>query len=78
MVLLERNLHGHPLAGLLWERKFEELRFEKGWDKVPTWECLHAHKKLGLFLSVHLDDVKMIEETQNMDSLWKILQKNRQ
>ena len=24
VVLLERNLYGHPLAGLLWERQFEE------------------------------------------------------
>ena len=24
VVPLERNLYGHPLAGLLWERQFEE------------------------------------------------------
>ena len=24
VVLLERNLYGHPLAGLLWERQFEK------------------------------------------------------
>ena len=24
VVLLERNLNGHPLAGLLWERQFEK------------------------------------------------------
>ena len=26
VVPLERNLHGHPLAGLLWERQFETRR----------------------------------------------------
>ena len=39
--LLERNFYGHPLAGLLWESKFEEVIFEKGWEKVTTWECLY-------------------------------------
>ena len=36
MVLLERNLYGHPLAGLLWERPFEEVLLERGWEKVPN------------------------------------------
>ena len=26
VVPLERNLYGHPLAGLLWERQFEKIR----------------------------------------------------
>ena len=25
VVLLERNLYGHPLAGLLWERQYEKI-----------------------------------------------------
>ena len=28
VVLLERNLYGHFLAGLLWERQFEKVLFE--------------------------------------------------
>ena len=35
VVLLERNLYGHPVAGLLWERQFEKVLFEHGWEKVP-------------------------------------------
>ena len=27
LVTLERNLDGHPLAGLLWERRYEEVLF---------------------------------------------------
>ena len=30
VVPLERNLYGHPLAGLLWERQFEEVLLELG------------------------------------------------
>ena len=33
VVLLERNLYGHPLAGLLWERQFKEALSELGWEK---------------------------------------------
>ena len=58
VVPLERNLYGHLLAGLLWERQFEEVLMELGWDKVPRWECLFVHRKQGLFLSVFVDAIK--------------------
>ena len=31
VVPLERNLYGHPLAGLLWERQFEKILLQHGW-----------------------------------------------
>ena len=40
VVPLERNLYGHPLAGLLWERQFEKILLKHGWEKVSDWECL--------------------------------------
>ena len=40
VVPLERNLYGHPLAGLLWERQFEKVLLKHGWEKIPNWECL--------------------------------------
>ena len=30
VVPLERNLYGHPLAGLLWERQFEKILLQHG------------------------------------------------
>ena len=30
--------------------------FEKGWEKMPTWECLYVIKKHGLFSSVFVDE----------------------
>ena len=50
LVLLERNLYGHPLAGLLWERPFEEVLVELGREKVPNWECLSVHRKTRTIL----------------------------
>ena len=35
VVLLERNLYGHPLAGLLCERQFEQVLSEVKLEKVP-------------------------------------------
>ena len=60
VVPLERNLYGHPPAGLLRQRQVEKVLLELGWAKVSSWECLFVHRKQGLFfLPVHVDDVKM-------------------
>ena len=36
VVLLGRNLYGHPLTSLLWERQFEEVLLGLGWEKLPN------------------------------------------
>ena len=64
VVPLERNLCGHPLAGLLWERQFEDVLVELGWEKVPNLECLFVHRSQGLFLSEKVDDIKMTGKKQ--------------
>ena len=51
VVPLERNLFGHPLAGLLWERQFEEVLLELGWEKVP---------KLGMSLRLSKTRIVLI------------------
>ena len=72
VVPLERNLYGHPLAGLLWERQFEKIRLQRGWEKVSNWECLFVHREKGLFLSVYVDDIKLAGKKQNLDPMWKL------
>ena len=74
-VLLERNLYGHPLAGLLWERQFEKVLLKYGWEKIPNWECLFVHREKGLFLSVYVDDIKLAGKKQYIDPMWKLLNK---
>ena len=73
VVPLERNLFGHPLAGLSWERQFDKVLSEHGWRKVPNWECLFVHREKGLFLSVYADDIKLAGKKQNIDPMWKVL-----
>ena len=52
VVPLDRNLYGHPLAGLLWERQFEKVLI--GQERVPQ--------------SVYVDDFKMSGRKQNPQS----------
>ena len=75
VVPLERNLYGHPLAGLLWERQFEKVLLKHGWEKIPNWECLLVHREKGLFLSVYVDDIKLAGKKHNIDPMWKVLNK---
>ena len=74
VVPLERNLYGHPLAGLLWERQFEKILLKHGWEKIPNWECLFVHREKG-FLSVYVDDIKLAGKKHNLDPMWKVLNK---
>ena len=64
VVPLERNLYGHPLAGLLWEWQFEKGLLKYGWEKVPNRECLFVNREKGLFLSVYVDDIKLAGKKQ--------------
>ena len=75
VVLLERNLYGHPLAGLLWERQFEKILLQHCWENFPNWECLFVHREEGFFVSVYVDDIKLAGKKQNLDPMWKVLNK---
>ena len=74
-VPLERNLYGHPLAGLLWKRQFQKILSKYGWEKVPNWECSFVHRDKGLFLTVSVDDIKLAGKKHNINPMWKVLSK---
>ena len=46
-----------------------------GWGKIPHCECLFGHREKGLFLSVHVDDIKLAGKKQNLDPMWKLFNK---
>ena len=65
VVPLERNLYGHPLAGLLWERQFEKILLQYGWEKgFQIGNVSFVHREKGLFLSVYVDDIKLAGKKQ--------------
>ena len=76
VVPLERNLYGHLLAGLLWERQFEKILLKHGWEKIPNWQCLFVHREKGLFLSVYVDDKEMFERSRELVQHGKELMKD--
>ena len=76
VVLLDRNLYGHPWAGPLLERQFEKVLLEHGWETVSNWECLFVNQARGVFLSVYVDDIKLAGKTENKEPTWKILMKD--
>ena len=75
VVPLERNLYGHRLAGLLWERQFEKILLEHGREKVSNWEYFFVHREKGLFLSVYVYAIKLGGKKQNIDPMWNVLNK---
>ena len=70
----ERNLYGHPFAGLLWKRQCEKILLKFGWEKVSNWMLIRTPWK-GLFLSVCVDAIKLAGKNQNIDPMWKVLNK---
>ena len=75
VVPLERNLCGHPLAGLLRERQFEKILVKYVWEKVSNWKCLFVHREKGLFPSMYADDTKLAGKKQSIDPMWTVLDK---
>ena len=52
IVLLERNLSGHPLAGFFWEWRFGVVPVELGWRKVPNCECHFSSKPRNILIGI--------------------------
>ena len=76
VVHLERNLYGHPLAGLLWERQFEKVLLEHDWGKVPNWECLFANGEKRTILVCIRGRFQLAGKKQNINPTWKNLLKD--
>ena len=65
---------------ILWQYYYGKGNFEKillkhGWEKVSNRERLFVHREKGLFLSVYVDDIKLAGKKQNIDPMWKVLNK---
>ena len=75
VVPLERNLYGHPLARLLWERHFEKILLKHGWEKFQIGNVSLYIVTKDFFLSVYVDDIKLAGKKRNLDPMWKLLNK---
>ena len=66
---LERNLYGHPLAGVSWKRQFDKILLKHGFLENFKLEYLFVHREKGSFLSVYVDDIQLAGKTQNLDPM---------
>ena len=58
------------------EKQLENVLLEHAWSKVPNWECLFTlQKKKRLYFSAYVKDIKLVGKKQNVDPLWKVLNK---
>ena len=71
----ERNLYGHLVAGLSWERQFEKILLKYGREKVFNWECFSCTVKKGYSYLCMLMTTKLAGHKQNIDPMWKVLNK---
>ena len=55
VVPLERNLYGHPLAGLYGKGNLRKSCWNTFGRRFSNWECLYVHREKRLFLSVYVD-----------------------
>ena len=58
------------------QKQLENVLSEHFWGKVPNWKCFCVYRLKGLFLSVYVDDIKLVGKRQNIDPTWKILMKD--
>ena len=73
---LDRNLYGHPMTALLWERQFENILLNYVWEKVSNWECLFVHREKRMILICVCGWHKnWLETNKNIDPMWKVLNK---
>ena len=56
-------------------KQIAKILLKHGREKIPNWECLFVHRGKGLFLSVYVDDIKLTGKKQNIDPMWKPLNK---
>ena len=72
---LERNLYGLPLAGLFWDRRWNEVSLQESFGKGTPIGNFFLFTNKQLFLSVYVDDQKMAGRTASLAPLCSKLKK---
>ena len=76
VVPLRLNLYGHPKAGLYWEQHCARNILKNGFEKMRGWDNVYQHKLKKLWLSVYVDDFKMVGAAENLKPMWQQLMKS--
>ena len=70
---LRLSLYGHPMSGKYWENHYSSALLQGGFQRLPGWECTFYHEKLGLILSVYVDDFKLCGRKESLAKGWKLM-----
>ena len=65
-----------PLSGSFWEQHCHTALSKVGFEALEGWECVFVHRKLGLFLSVYVDDFKLAGRAENLQTGWDLIRKH--
>jgi hypothetical protein len=57
VVPLRKAVYGHPMSGLLWERRLEKVLFAQGWSCIEGWPSAYVHKASGCCMAIYVDDI---------------------
>jgi hypothetical protein len=71
VVRLRLALYGHPLSGAFWEQYCATQLKKVGFEQIPQWEGCYALRRLGLVLSVYVDDFKLAGRASSLADGWK-------
>ena len=76
VVPLIKALYGHPRAGNCWEKHAEAHFAKAGFLKIPEWNSCYYNKKLKLFLTVYVDDLKMSGPRSTINEGWRLIRRS--
>jgi len=76
VVPLRLNLYGHPKAGLYWEQHCAKNILQNGFEKMRGWDNVFQHRQKKLWLSVYVDDFKLVGAKENIAPMWEALKKS--
>ncbi len=74
VVLLERALYGHPLAGAFWHHYCAKICKAAGFRFFSdNWPCCYWHDETCTMLIVYVDDMKLAGPSHLMKQAWDAL-----
>ena len=72
VLLLEKALYGHPLAGAFWHIYCSKICKAAGFRLFSdNWPCCYWHDETNTMLIVYVDDMKMSGPKEQMAKHWE-------
>ena len=70
---LLKSLYGHPDAGTMWEAHCHRCLLRQGFIPITSWPSCYFHSRLGLMLTVCVDDFKLAGPASKLKEGWDLI-----